>query len=162
MTTNSPTTIAVLLLVLLGVPETARSQNDGTATINHIANAYTVVPNITYRTVSNWEAKLDVMQPRGLTTPHPTLIYYHGGGWTAGTKEGATISLLPYLQMGQLAHVRDAEPIDKSSACTGMRIQPSLTGRSCVSTRRSIELARLTSSSPCLAAGTVALLTPSK
>ena len=100
MTTNSPTTIAVLLLVLFGAPETARSQNDATATINHIANAYTLVPNITYRTVSNWEAKLDVIQPRGLTTPNPTLIYYHGGGWTAGTKESATISLLPYLQLG--------------------------------------------------------------
>ena len=100
MTTNSPTTIAVLLLVLFGAPGSARSQNDVTATLNHIANSYTLVPNITYRTVSNWEAKLDVMQPRGLTAPNPTLIYYHGGGWTAGTKESATISLLPYLQLG--------------------------------------------------------------
>ena len=83
-----------------GAPDSARAQNDVTATINHIANVYTIVPNITYRTVSNWEATLDVIQPRGLTAPNPTLIYYHGGGWTAGTKESATISLLPYLQLG--------------------------------------------------------------
>jgi len=100
MTTNSSTTIAVLLFGLLGAPDSARSQNDATATLNHIANVYTVVPNITYRTVSNWEAKLDVIQPRGLTAPNPTLVYYHGGGWTAGTKESATLSILPYLQMG--------------------------------------------------------------
>jgi acetyl esterase/lipase len=92
--------MAVLLLVLFGAPDSARAQNDVTATIVHIANTYTLVPNITYRTVSNWEAKLDVIQPRGLTTPSPTVIYYHGGGWTAGTKESATLSLLPYLQMG--------------------------------------------------------------
>ena len=95
-----PATIAVLLLVLFGAPHFARAQNDVTATINHIANAYTLVPNITYRRVSNWEAKLDVIQPRGLAAPSPTLIYYHGGGWTMGTKESATITLLPYLQMG--------------------------------------------------------------
>jgi acetyl esterase/lipase len=94
-----PATIGVLVLTLFGAPP-ARAQNDVTATINHIANAYTLVPDITYRTVSNWDAKLDVIQPRGLTEPGPTLIYYHGGGWTAGTKESATISLLPYLQMG--------------------------------------------------------------
>ncbi|OFW20919.1 MAG: hypothetical protein A3H97_10240 [Acidobacteria bacterium RIFCSPLOWO2_02_FULL_65_29] len=93
-------TIAVLSLMLVGAPDSARAQNDATTTINHIANAYTLVPNITYRTVSNWDAKLDIIQPRGLTTPNPTLINYHGGGWTAGTKESVTISLLPYLQMG--------------------------------------------------------------
>lgn len=78
--------------MLFSAPGSARAQNDATATIIHIANVYTLVPNITYRTVSNWEAKLDVIQPRGLRAPNPTLIYYHGGGWTAGTKEGSTIS----------------------------------------------------------------------
>jgi acetyl esterase/lipase len=100
MATQRLTTTAVVLLVLLGLPDSARSQNDVTATLNHIANAYTVVPNITYRSVSNWEAKLDVIQPRSLTAPNPTVIYYHGGGWTAGTKDAATISFLPYLQLG--------------------------------------------------------------
>src|SRR5215211_2559357 len=67
-----PVAIAVLSLVFVGAGA-ARAQNDATAAINHIANAYTLVPNITYRTVSNWEAKLDIMQPRGLTAPNPTL-----------------------------------------------------------------------------------------
>jgi acetyl esterase/lipase len=66
----------------------------------HIANSYQVISNVTYRTVSNWEARLDVYQPRGLKGPNPTVMYFHGGGWTGGNKEGAAFSLLPYLQMG--------------------------------------------------------------
>ena len=93
-------TIAVLSLVFFGAPDSVGAQNDVTATIVHIANAYTLTPNITYRTVSHWEAKLDLIQPRGLTAPAPTLIYYHGGGWTGGNKEGQTLGFLPYLQMG--------------------------------------------------------------
>lgn len=93
-------TIAVLSLVLVGAPDSARAQNDVTGAIIHIANAYQLTSNITYRTVSGWDAKLDVIQPRGLTAPAPTLIYYHGGGWTTGNKEGQTLTVLPYLQMG--------------------------------------------------------------
>ena len=92
--------IAVFSLVLCAAPDSARAQSDATAAITHIANAYQFTPNITYRTVSGWDAKLDVMQPRGLTAPTPTLIFYHGGGWTAGAKETSTLTALPYLQMG--------------------------------------------------------------
>jgi acetyl esterase/lipase len=85
----------------LGVPLQVRAQSaDSIRDIVHIANTYNVVSNVTYRTVSNWEAKLDIYQPRGLTAPNPTVMYFHGGGWTAGTKEGGAFSLLPYLQMG--------------------------------------------------------------
>ena len=93
-------TIAVFSLVLCAAPDSARAQSDATATITHIANAYRFTPNITYRTVSGWDAKLGVMQPRGLTAPTPALIFYHGGGWTAGAKEASTLAALPYLQMG--------------------------------------------------------------
>jgi acetyl esterase/lipase len=94
------TTIGILLFVQCCAPDSVWSQTDATATLNHIANTYTLTPDITYRTVSNWDARLDVIQPRGLTAPNPTLIYYHGGGWTAGTKESVTLLVLPYLQMG--------------------------------------------------------------
>jgi len=95
-----PATVAVVLVAMLALPQAVGAQQDVTAVINHIANTYTLTPNITYRTVSNWDATLDVIQPRGLTAPNPTLINYHGGGWTAGTKESVTIALLPYMQMG--------------------------------------------------------------
>jgi acetyl esterase/lipase len=61
---------------------------------------YRVVPNITYLTANNFDAKLDVYSRTDATTPQPTLIWIHGGGWTGGNKEGATFSLLPYMEMG--------------------------------------------------------------
>jgi len=65
-----------------------------------ITTAYRVTPNITYLTANNFEAKLDVYARSDVTTPQPTMIWIHGGGWTGGNKEGATFSLLPYMEMG--------------------------------------------------------------
>src|SRR5438034_3130090 len=65
-----------------------------------ITASYRVTPNITYPTANHFEAKLDVYSRSDSTTPQPTLIWIHGGGWTGGTKESATFSLLPYLEMG--------------------------------------------------------------
>src|SRR5437762_12571834 len=65
-----------------------------------ITASYRVTPNITYLTANNFEAKLDVYSRSDSTTPQPTLIWIHGGGWTGGTKESATFSLLPYMEMG--------------------------------------------------------------
>src|SRR5207249_627663 len=61
---------------------------------------YRVVPNITYITANNYEAKLDLYQARGQSTPQATVIYFHGGGWTGGSKEGSILTLLPYFEMG--------------------------------------------------------------
>jgi acetyl esterase/lipase len=66
----------------------------------HILDNYRVVPNITYLTTNNWDAKLDVYQARGTTTPNQTLVYVHGGGWTGGTKESSALTFLPFLEMG--------------------------------------------------------------
>ena len=64
-----------------------------------LANDIRVVNNITYLTASNWEAKLDVYVPRS-AGPHPTMIQFHGGGWTGGSREGVALRALPYLEMG--------------------------------------------------------------
>jgi acetyl esterase/lipase len=61
---------------------------------------YRVVPNITYITENNYDAKLDMYQARGQNTPQATVIYIHGGGWTGGSKETSVLSLLPYFEMG--------------------------------------------------------------
>jgi acetyl esterase/lipase len=92
--------IIVLLLALLA-PQVARAQAaDASQKFVQVANGYQVTPNITYLTANNWDSKLDVYQPRGLTAPNPTLVYFHGGGWTAGSKEGSSLTFLPYLEMG--------------------------------------------------------------
>ena len=30
----------------------------------------------------------------------PALVYYHGGGWTMGSKESSALTFLPWLEMG--------------------------------------------------------------
>jgi acetyl esterase/lipase len=55
---------------------------------------------LTYATASGFECKLDVYRPAGAVAPVPTVIFIHGGGWVAGSKESAVLHLLPYLEMG--------------------------------------------------------------
>jgi acetyl esterase/lipase len=92
--------IATLMVALLVMSSVARGQSDAVSALVRISNAYQLTPNIVYRTVSNWDAKLDLYQPRGANTPNPVLMFFHGGGWTAGTKEGVALNFLPYLESG--------------------------------------------------------------
>ena len=66
----------------------------------HAANEYQVIPNVTYLTAGGHEVKLDVYQRRGMTTPQPTVMFFHGGFWVAGNKEAALPALLPWMEMG--------------------------------------------------------------
>lgn len=61
---------------------------------------YKITPNVTYLVANNYEDKLDIYRRRDVSGPVPTLIYIHGGGWTGGTKEGAFMSAVPWLEMG--------------------------------------------------------------
>jgi acetyl esterase/lipase len=61
---------------------------------------YQITPNITYLVANGHENKLDVYHHRNAAEPQPTLIWIHGGGWVGGTKEQATLWLLPWLEMG--------------------------------------------------------------
>src|SRR5205809_138149 len=91
----------LLLAVLSLVSSTAFAQLSPSATwAAHAANQYQVAANITYLTASNYEAKLDIYSRRGATTPQPTVVYFHGGFWAAGSKEGSLMSLLPWMEMG--------------------------------------------------------------
>jgi len=75
------------------LPETAAWTVD-------IFQNYRIVPNITYTVANSYECKLDVYARRTLDAVTPTVISIHGGGWVGGTKEGAQLTLLPYLEMG--------------------------------------------------------------
>jgi acetyl esterase/lipase len=65
-----------------------------------IQRNYEVSDNITYKVANGYEAKLDVFRPREATAPTPVVIMIHGGGWVAGTKEGAVLYPLPFMAMG--------------------------------------------------------------
>ena len=92
--------VALCLAVSLASPLIQAQSADMVAKAIHIYDSYRVVPNITYLTANNWDAKLDVYQSREATTPNSTLIYFHGGGWTGGSKEGSSLTFLPFLDMG--------------------------------------------------------------
>ena len=94
-------TVGCLLLGLVAAGRPALAQLSPSATwAAHAANDYQVFPNLTYLTASNYDVKLDVYARRGVTTPQPTVVYFHGGFWAAGSKEGSLMSLIPWMEMG--------------------------------------------------------------
>jgi acetyl esterase/lipase len=91
----------LLFAVLLAAASTSvRAQDSPLAWAARLETGYRILPNITYLTASNWDAKLDLYVTRTPDTPLPTLLFIHGGGWTGGTKEGRDLAILPYLDMG--------------------------------------------------------------
>jgi acetyl esterase/lipase len=92
-------TALLVCLALAPVPAQTPASDFPTWPVDLKLN-YTVIPNVIYSVANNYDCKLDVYarNPRG--TLAPTVMYIHGGGWVAGTKEGAFFELLPYLQMG--------------------------------------------------------------
>ena len=57
------------------------------------------VPNVVYLRTNGWEGRLDVYAQKN-PTPTPTVVYIHGGGWFAGSKESYLLNMLPFLNMG--------------------------------------------------------------
>ena len=92
-------TLVFLCAVILAVSISAQAQLTETAAWASTLR-YRIVPNVTYITANNFDAKLDIYTPQGVAAPVPTLIYIHGGGWVGGNKEGAILNILPYLEMG--------------------------------------------------------------
>jgi acetyl esterase/lipase len=88
-------------LVLFSVSALAFAQLTPTAEwATHAQNEYQIFPNVTYLSASGYESKLDVYKRRDTTTPQPTVIFFHGGGWIRGSKEVAVTSIMPWLEMG--------------------------------------------------------------
>lgn len=92
-------TLVGLLLLATAAPAAAQLSPSATWAAQAAAQ-YTVNANLTYRTASNQQLKMDVYYRRGVTTPQPTLVYMHGGFWVAGAKETAIVGLLPWMEMG--------------------------------------------------------------
>ena len=60
-------------------------------------------PNIVYQKTGSMDLRLDIIAggpvPAG-PSGRPVLIFFHGGGWVAGAKEGSLLKTLPYLARG--------------------------------------------------------------
>src|SRR4030095_11041106 len=93
--------LPIVITLVVSIPGTGYAQLSPSASwAAHAANQFRVVADLTYLTASNYESKLDIYARRDVTTPQPTLVYFHGGFWAAGTKEGSLMSLLPWMEMG--------------------------------------------------------------
>lgn len=92
--------IVLTLIVAAALPQSWAQLSPSADWAVRASNQYQIVPNITYLTANNYEAKLDLYQRRDVQGPQPTLIWIHGGGWTGGTKESALMSLMPWFEMG--------------------------------------------------------------
>ncbi|MDC0598774.1 alpha/beta hydrolase [Gammaproteobacteria bacterium] len=61
---------------------------------------YQFYPNVMYTTENGIEMQLDIYSRRDVNSPQPTLVFFHGGFWMAGSKETQLTALLPWLEMG--------------------------------------------------------------
>ncbi len=93
-----PPVLGVLVVCALAKPASAQSWIYSKS----ITASYEIDFNVTYVKLGDWEGKLDVYSRTDVPGPHPTLIYFHGGGalGSGGRKDMVTLDLLPYLEWG--------------------------------------------------------------
>lgn len=87
--------LAVSLPMVAGAQEVAPESS-----FVRVSATYRVTADLTYLRAGGVDLKLDVYQSRAGAGPAPTLVYFHGGGWTNGSKEGSSLTFLPYLERG--------------------------------------------------------------
>ncbi|MDZ7363857.1 MAG: alpha/beta hydrolase [candidate division KSB1 bacterium] len=46
--------------------------------------------NVEYANASGISLKLDIYLPKNIAKPYPVIVWIHGGGWRAGSKENPT------------------------------------------------------------------------
>lgn len=90
--------ISILILILFAASFVC-AQNT-TESLLQIGDRYWMQPDVVYASANNTPLKLDIWYPHDNPNPTPTLVYFHGGGWIFGSKEGAVYQLLPFLEKG--------------------------------------------------------------
>lgn len=91
--------LSVATLALLSLPVCAQLSPSALFAVE-AETRYNFQPNTTYITENGVELKLDLYTRRDLTTPQPTLVFFHGGFWVAGSKDIQLTALLPWLEKG--------------------------------------------------------------
>lgn len=119
--------VQTLLLIGFGLAgsATAVAQDNAATWAARAAGQYSVSPNITYLTENNVELKLDIFRRKDTSTPQPTMISIHGGGWVGGTRDGLLFLIMPWFEMGwnvvnvdyRMAHVSTAPAAVEDCLC---------------------------------------------
>jgi acetyl esterase/lipase len=85
-----------LLTTLNAVAQKLDPITDWATTVSHQTS---LSQNVVYHKANSVDLKLDVIA-MGSSVPRPVVIYFHGGGWVIGSKEGTLLKGLPYLARG--------------------------------------------------------------
>jgi acetyl esterase/lipase len=59
--------------------------------------------NIAFGKAGNTELRLDIYKPADTTEKRMAMIHLHGGGFTAGNKEGLADRVAPFVALGYVA-----------------------------------------------------------
>jgi acetyl esterase/lipase len=71
-----------LLLILIGCIQTAFAQlHHSSLWEKKFAHDYTFIGDIPYKRIGADSVLLDIYVPKDHSKLHPTLLFYHGGGW---------------------------------------------------------------------------------
>jgi acetyl esterase/lipase len=73
--------------------------------------------NIVYQKAGGQSLQLDVITSGNSPAPRPVVIWFHGGGWATGDKEGALLAALPYL-------ARDMDFVDVDYRVSSQAVAP--------------------------------------
>ena len=101
MRTTTSRLRAAALACALALPLAAQAADAGVKSAALLDHGWWIDADITYLTASGQDLKLDVYLPaKKSDKPLPVVMYFHGGGWVAGRREGAALSAMPYMEMG--------------------------------------------------------------
>ncbi|MGI4846061.1 MAG: alpha/beta hydrolase fold domain-containing protein [Janthinobacterium lividum] len=101
MRTTTARLRAAALACALALPLAAQAADAGVKSAALLDHGWWIDADITYLTASGQDLKLDVYLPtKKSDKPLPVVMYFHGGGWVAGRREGAALSAMPYMEMG--------------------------------------------------------------
>ncbi|BDT59740.1 hypothetical protein MasN3_32340 [Massilia varians] len=101
MRTTTARLRAAALACALALPLAAQAADAGVKSAALLDHGWWIDADITYLTASGQGLKLDVYLPtKKSDKPLPVVMYFHGGGWVAGRREGAALSAMPYMEMG--------------------------------------------------------------
>ena len=92
--------VCALALSTLFVPSVFAQLNPAAQWAAEVESHYSYAPDTTYVTETGVELKLDIYSRRDVTTPQPTVVFFHGGFWVAGSKDSQTLNVLPWIQKG--------------------------------------------------------------
>jgi acetyl esterase/lipase len=95
--------VTTLLLFVLGTasaPSALAQLSPSAEWAAEVESRYQANIDVTYISQGGAELAMDIYARRDVTTPQPTLVFFHGGFWVAGSKDAQTLAILPWLEMG--------------------------------------------------------------